>query len=88
MELPGPAGTKVTAFDETGAPIPGIIPGWTFVGPGVTPWPGDDDPGDSGTEGGGNPGNQMLLSTHDGKVYQIAPSQHDYQPAGQSTVQN
>ena len=38
MELPGPPGSKVIAFDETGAPIPGIIPGWTFVGPGVSLW--------------------------------------------------
>jgi len=73
MEQPGPPGTKVIAFDDTGAPIPGIIPGWTFVGPGVSLW-SDDVPGDSGTEAGGVPGNAMLLNTHDGKVYQTVPS--------------
>jgi hypothetical protein len=72
MELPGPAGSKVVAFDNTGAPIPGIIPGWTFTGPGVSLW-GDNVPGDSGTEGGGVPGNSLLLNTHDGKVYQTVP---------------
>ena len=29
-------------------------------------------PGDSGTEGGGSPGNELLLSTFDGKVYQTS----------------
>jgi hypothetical protein len=72
MELPGPANSKVLAFDNTGAPIPGVIPGWTFVGPGVSLWT-DNVPGDSGTEGGGVPGNAMLLNTHDGKVYQTVP---------------
>jgi hypothetical protein len=71
MELPGPSGTKVIAFDATGAPT-GVIPGWTFTGPGTTLW-GDSVPGDSGTEGGGSPGNALLLNTHDGKVYQTVP---------------
>jgi hypothetical protein len=73
MELPGPPNTKAVAFDATGVPIPGAIPGWTFTGPGTTLW-GDDEPGDSGTEGGGVPGNAMLLNTNDGKVYQTVPS--------------
>jgi hypothetical protein len=72
MELPGPTGTKVIAFDATGAPN-GAIPGWTFTGPGTTLW-GDNVPGDSGTEGGGSPGNALVLNTHDGKVYQTVPS--------------
>lgn len=71
FELPGPVGVKTIAFDETGAPIPGIIPGWTFEGPGVTTF-GDGIPGDSGVEGGGNPGNEMILSTKDGKVFQTS----------------
>ena len=71
FELPGPIGTKTLAFDDTGAPIPGIIPGWTFQGPGVSTF-GDGIPGDSGVEGGGNPGNEMLLSTLDGKVFQTS----------------
>src|SRR6202008_527553 len=65
MELPGPPNTKVVAFDATGAPN-GAIPGWTFTGPGTPLW-GDNVPGDSGTEGGGSPGNALVLSTHDGK---------------------
>ncbi len=71
FELPGPTGTKVVAFDAAGVPIPGIIPGWTFVGPGVEVF-GDTVPGDSGTEGGGNPGNEMILSTQDGVAYQTS----------------
>lgn len=71
FELPGPEGVKTVAFDETGAPIAGLIPGWTFSGPGVEDF-GDGVPGDSGVEGGGNPGNEMLLSTKDGVVYQTA----------------
>jgi hypothetical protein len=71
FELPGPTGTKVLAFDAAGTPIPGIIPGWTFEGPGVETF-GDMVPGDSGTEGGGNPGNELLLSTQDGVVYQTS----------------
>lgn len=101
FELPGPAGTKVVAFGETGVPFPptpvtppaalssgqlaGSIPGWTFTGgdggageeacPGLgcTTF-GDGLPGDSGTEGkgGGLPGNDLLLSTLDGKVYQTS----------------
>lgn len=71
FELPGPVGTKTIAFDNTGAPIPGIIPGWTYEGPGVTLF-GDNVPGDSGVEGGGRPGNEMILSTKDGKAYQTS----------------
>jgi hypothetical protein len=71
------------AFDNAGVPIPGIIPGWTFtggdggvgeelcLGVGCTVF-GDGFPGDSGTEGGGNPGNEMILSTVDGKAYQTS----------------
>ena len=80
--LPGPIGTKVVAFDSAGVPIPGIIPGWTFTGgmggagetnPGVgNSLFGDNVPGDSGTEGGGNPGNELLLSTLDGRVFQTS----------------
>lgn len=82
FELPGPPGEKVVAFDATGVPIAGIIPGWTFTGgaggtgetnPGVgNSLFGDGVPGDSGTEGGGNPGNELLLSTLDGKVFQTS----------------
>jgi hypothetical protein len=73
FELPGPTGTKVVAFDETGTPIPGIIPGWTFGGPGVELW-GDEIPGDSGTEGANTEanGNDLLLSTFDGVVFQTS----------------
>jgi hypothetical protein len=77
MELPGPVDFKTVAFygeddvEEPGEPIPGIIPGWTFVGPGVEDF-GDEIPGDSGVEGGGNPGNEMILSTLDGVVYQTS----------------
>jgi hypothetical protein len=71
----------------TGALIPGIIPGWTFtggsgiastgethvgVGNALFPAASDTMPGDSGTEGGGHPGNELLLSTFDGKVYQTS----------------
>jgi hypothetical protein len=69
FELPGPTGTKVLAFDTSGVPIAGVIPGWVFEGPGAETF-GDNVPGDSGTEGGGNPGNELLLSTLDGIVYQ------------------
>lgn len=103
FELPGPAGTKVVAFGETGIPfaptdpvvelssgvLAGGIPGWTFTGssgsaaagedcagsPGVgCETFGDGLPGDSGTEGkgAGLPGNELLLSTVDGKVYQTS----------------
>ena len=76
FELPGPVGTKTVAFDNTGAIVPGIIPGWTFtggsgnaatgelnagVGNALYPTPADTMPGDSGAEGGGNPGNELLL---------------------------
>lgn len=71
FELPGPIGTKTVAFDNLGAPIANIIPGWTFGGPGVETF-GDEVPGDSGVEGGGNPGNEMILSTKDGVAYQTA----------------
>ncbi|MFO0788458.1 MAG: PEP-CTERM sorting domain-containing protein [Pirellulales bacterium] len=76
FELPGPVGTKTIAFDSTGAPL-NNIPGWTFPGPGVedfghTNHAGGDALGDSGTEGGGNPGNEMLLSTFDGVSYQTS----------------
>lgn len=60
----------------------GGTPGWTFtggsgiaasgetnVGKGNSTF-GGNSPGDSGTEGGGNPGNELLLSTLDGRVYQ------------------
>jgi hypothetical protein len=64
-------------------PIPNIIPGWTFTGgaggvgeelcPGLgCSTFGDGIPGDSGTEGGGNPGNEILLSTLDGRVFQTS----------------
>src|SRR5262249_704198 len=65
FELPGPVGTKTIAFDSAGVPL-NNIPGWTFPGPGVedfghTDHVNGDALGDSGTEGGGNPGNEMLL---------------------------
>jgi hypothetical protein len=96
FELPGPAGTKTVAFNETGTPFApsapivtlntgeraGGTPGWTFtggsgiaasgetnVGVGNSTF-GGNSPGDSGTEGGGNPGNELILSTLDGRVYQ------------------
>lgn len=100
FELPGPAGTKVVAFNETGVPfaptdpvvtlpeggLAGGIPGWTFTGgdgglgeacPGSglgCELFGDNIPGDSGTEGKGLglPGNELLLSTVDGKVFQTS----------------
>jgi hypothetical protein len=76
FELPGPLNYKTVAFDETGAPMDNI-PGWTFPGPGVEDYGHTDhangDPlGDSGTEGGGNPDNEMLLSMMDGVVYQTS----------------
>jgi hypothetical protein len=71
MELPGPVGTKVLAFDDAGMPN-GAIPGWTFVGDGMEEYGHEGIFGDSGTEGGGNPGNEMILSTLDGVVYQVA----------------
>lgn len=76
FELPGPLGSKTVAFDSTGAAL-GNIPGWTFAGPGMedfghTDHENGDALGDSGTEGGGNPGNEMLLSTFDGVVYQTS----------------
>jgi hypothetical protein len=65
----------------------GAIPGWTFTGGagglgevtglGAELW-GDEVPGDSGAEGGGvedhrgNPTNEALLSSLDGKMYQTA----------------
>ncbi len=74
--MPGPVGSKTIAFDSTGAPL-NNIPGWTFPGPGVedfghTDHAGGEALGDSGTEGGGNPGNEMLLSTFDGVAYQTS----------------
>ena len=84
FELPGPPGVKVLAFNATGDPIADVIPGWTFTGgsgiastgetvagKGNTLF-GDNVPGDSGTEGGGSPGNDLLLSTLDGKVFQTS----------------
>lgn len=76
FELPGPVGAKTIAFDSTGAPL-NNIPGWTFPGPGVedfghTDHANGDALGDSGTEGGGNPGNEMILSTFDGVAYQTS----------------
>ena len=76
FELPGPVNTKTIAFDENGDPL-NNIPGWTFPGPGVEDWGHDnhaegDALGDSGTEGGGNPGNEMILSTFDGIAYQTS----------------
>jgi hypothetical protein len=84
FEQPGPPGGKVVAFDNLGDPIPGIIPGWTFTGGSGNAATGetiagkgnslfnDNVPGDSGTEGGGSPGNDLLLSTLDGKVFQTS----------------
>lgn len=84
MELPGPLGTKTVAFEDNGTPIPGIIPGWTFTGGaggigevnglGNEDFGDDDTLGDSGTEGSGftDHGQEMLLSTNDGRAYQIA----------------
>ncbi|HEY4231826.1 MAG TPA: hypothetical protein VGM76_00225, partial [Lacipirellulaceae bacterium] len=82
FELPGPAGTKVIAFNNDGTPNVGIIPGWTFSGPGVETFghDGTGTPpstlimGDSGTEGNGGTiaGNELLLSTFDGKVSQTS----------------
>jgi len=83
MELPGPPGQKTVAFEDDGTVIPGIIPGWTFTGGaggvGEVPGFGNEDfneevLGDSGTEGSGfaGHGQEMLLSTNDGRVYQIA----------------
>src|SRR4029078_4005584 len=76
FELPGPVGTQTIAFDSTGTPL-NNIPGWTFPGPGVedfghTDHANGDALGDSGTEGAGNPGNEMLLSTFDGVAYQTS----------------
>jgi hypothetical protein len=97
FSLPGPIGTKVVAFGESGIPfaptdpvvalssgqLAGGTPGWTFTGGaggageeactglGCSTF-GDGLPGDSGTEGGGNPGNELLLSTLDGRVYQTS----------------
>lgn len=72
--LPGPVGEKVVAFDPNGVPIPGIIPGWTFGGPGMETFSDPNGPGDSGTEGSGatNPDNELLLSTLDGLVWQTS----------------
>jgi hypothetical protein len=83
FELPGPPGVKTVAFEEDGTPIPGIIPGWTFTGGmggvGECPGIGCEDfnegvLGDSGTEGSAfaGHGQEMLLSTNDGRAYQIA----------------
>ena len=98
FSLPGPIGTKVVAFGETGIPfaptdpvvtlssgvLAGGTPGWTFTGgSGIAATGeinaglgnslfGDGLPGDSGSEGGGQPGNEMLLSTLDGKVFQTS----------------
>ena len=95
FELPGPVGTKTVAFDNTGVPVAGIIPGWTFTGGGGNPATGetnagvgnelfgDNVPGDSGTEGGGNPGNELLLSTFDGKVFQTSAINIAITPANQ-----
>ncbi|TWT37638.1 PEP-CTERM motif protein [Posidoniimonas corsicana] len=71
FELPGPEGEKTIAFDEAGVPN-GAIPGWTFPGPGVEDFGHEDQLGDSGTEGGGSPGNAMILSTLDGVAYQTS----------------
>ena len=64
--------------------LAGGVPGWTFTGGsgiaasgevnaglGNTTF-GDGLPGDSGTEGGGNPANELILSTLDGKVFQTS----------------
>jgi hypothetical protein len=72
FEDPGPPDVKAFAFDETGAVVAGAIPGWTFTGPGTETFGHPERMGDSGTEGGGNPGNEMLLSMNDGKAYQVA----------------
>jgi hypothetical protein len=72
MEDPGPPEVKAFAFDELGAVVPGAIPGWIFTGPGTEDFGHPERLGDSGTEGGGNPGNEMLLSMNDGKAYQVA----------------
>ncbi len=77
MELPGPEGFKRIAFNPDGSPNAGI-PGWTFPGPGVETFGHDGMNntqlirGDSGTEGGGNPGNEILLSMLDGVTYQTS----------------
>ena len=48
-------------------------PGEPDVGFGHALFPnGDTTPGDSGTEGGGHPGNELLLSSFDGKVFQTS----------------
>jgi hypothetical protein len=72
FEDPGPPEAKAFAFDLAGVPIAGVIPGWTFTGPGTENFGHPERLGDSGTEGGGNPGNEMLLSMNDGKAYQVA----------------
>jgi hypothetical protein len=75
FELPGPLGTKVLAFDPAGNPVAGIIPNWTFSGPGVEDFGHVGTIGDSGTEGSGNLpefGNDLILSTKDGIAYQTA----------------
>ncbi|WP_197525607.1 PEP-CTERM sorting domain-containing protein [Pseudobythopirellula maris] len=71
FELPGPAGEKTIAFNEDGTPND-AIPGWTFPGPGVENYGHENQLGDSGTEGAGNPGNEMILSTLDGIAYQTS----------------
>ncbi len=88
FELPGPVDTKTIAFDETGAPLDNI-PGWTFPGPGVEDYghedhAGGDALGDSGTEGGGNPGNEMILSTFDGVAYQTTSFSVENVPSTQA----
>lgn len=71
FELPGPANQKFIAFNDDGSPNGGI-PGWTFPGPGLENFGHETTFGDSGTEGGGNPGNEMLLSMLDGIAYQTS----------------
>lgn len=71
FELPGPANEKFVAFNDDGSPNGGV-PGWTFPGPGLENFGHEATFGDSGTEGGGNPGNEMLLSMLDGIAYQTS----------------
>jgi hypothetical protein len=73
-EIPGPVGTKTLAFNPDGSPNTTIqaTMGWTFPGPGVEDFGHAGTLGDSGTEGGGNPGNEFLLSTKDGVMFQTS----------------
>jgi hypothetical protein len=84
FELPGPGDRppddKVFAYDVEGVEIVGAIPGWTFPGPGVEDFgheymegpPVEGRKGDSGVEGDGNPGQEMILAMPDGIAYQTA----------------